>query len=55
VTAAQQRCAGSGVQESTPAGVSVFQQETEQDRSEYFWLEQEPKQEWFFGTVFLRS
>jgi len=42
------RCAEAGVQDSTPAGVSVFQQESEQDRSGYFWLEQEPEQEWFF-------
>jgi len=36
-----QWCAGAGVQESTPAGVGVFQQE------------QEPDQEWIFsvGTV----
>jgi len=27
-----QRCAGAGVQESTPAGVSVFQQDTEQEQ-----------------------
>jgi len=32
----QQRCAGAGVQESTPAGVSVFQQEMEQDQEWIF-------------------
>jgi len=39
------RCAGAGVQESTPAGVNVFQQEPEQDQSEYFCLEQDQEQE----------
>jgi len=34
----QQRCAGAGVQESTPAGVGVFQQEQELD------------QEWIFSV-----
>jgi len=34
-----QRCAGIGVQESTPAGVGVFQQKPEQD------------QEWIFSIV----
>jgi len=32
----QQRCAGSGVQESTTAGVSVFQQDPEQDQEWIF-------------------
>jgi len=31
-----QRCAGAGVPESTPAGVSVFQQEPEQDQKWIF-------------------
>jgi len=47
----KQRCAGAGVQESTPAGVGVFQQEPEQD------------QEWIFfygtgagaGVIFIHS
>jgi len=40
-----QRCAGAGVQESTPAGVGFFQQDPEQDQEWYFQLEQEPEQE----------
>jgi len=36
--APERRCAGAGVQESTPAGVGVFQQE------------QEPDQEWIFSV-----
>jgi len=32
----QQRCAGPGVQESTPTGDSVFQQEPEQDQEWIF-------------------
>jgi len=35
----KQRCAGAGVQESTPAGVSVFQQELEQDQDWIFLIE----------------
>jgi len=31
-TLKDQRCVGSGVQESTPAGVGIFQQEPEQDQ-----------------------
>jgi len=31
-----QRCAGAGVQESTPAGVGVFQKEPEQDQEWIF-------------------
>jgi len=31
-----QRCAGAGVEESTPAGVGVFQQESEQDQEWIF-------------------
>jgi len=49
-----QRCAGSGVQESTPVGVSVFPKERSRTGSGYFWLKQDPKQEWFIITVFLR-
>jgi len=41
-----QRCAGVGVQESTPAVVNVFQQKRSKTRSRYFWLEQKPDQEW---------
>jgi len=46
----KQKCAGAGVQESTPAGVSVYQQESRsRTRSRYFWLEQKSEQEqkWF--------
>jgi len=39
---AHQRCAGSGVQESTPAEVGVFQQEPEQDQEWIFSIETEP-------------
>jgi len=35
---ARQRCAGAGVQESTPAGVSVFQQKPEQDQEWIFFI-----------------
>jgi len=42
----------SGVQESTPAGVSVFQQDRSRIRSGYFLLKQEPEQEWFFSQWF---
>jgi len=38
MTCEDQRCAKAGVQESTPAGVGVFQQEPEQD------------QEWIFSN-----
>jgi len=38
IDSAHQRCAGSGVQESSPAGVGVFQ----------------PEPEWFLFLVFLR-
>jgi len=34
-----QRCAGSGVQDSTPSGVDVFQQEPEQDQEWIFSIE----------------
>jgi len=35
---AKQRCAGAGVQESTSAGFSVFQQELEQDQEWIFFI-----------------
>jgi len=34
-----QRCVEAGVQESTPAGVSVFQQDPEQDQEWIFFIE----------------
>jgi len=49
-----QRCAGTGVQESTPAGVGVFQQEPEQDQEWICSIGTGLEQEWFLTVVFLR-
>jgi len=50
-----QRCAGSRVQESTPAGVSVFQQDPVQDQEWIFLIEARPGAGVIFNTVVLRS
>jgi len=47
-----QRCAGAGVQELTPTGVRVFQQDRSRTRSGFFRLKQE--QEWCLIIMFLR-
>jgi len=48
-----QRCAGSGVQESTPAGVSIFQQEPEQDQEWIFLIGTGAEAGVIFSKVFL--
>jgi len=53
--ATDQMCAGSSVQESTPAGVSVFQQESEQDQEWIFLIGTGPGAGVIFSTVVLRS
>jgi len=45
-----QWCAGAGVQKSTPAGVSVFQQELEQDQEWIFLIG--PRAEVIFCRMF---
>jgi len=49
-----QRCAGAGVQESTSAGVGVFQQEPEQDQEWIFSIGTGAGAEVIFNIVFFK-